>query len=107
MSYSEPSGRRIEWIQEGNQRQPHSHSCLAYELEIDDEPESLSYVLMANRERRQLERRFAARQEFAVEYTHAAIGQIREGTNKIAAPRPGDLRVLPERHVRCNRSTTK
>jgi len=26
------------------------------------EPESLSYVLMANRERRQLERRFAARQ---------------------------------------------
>jgi hypothetical protein len=46
MSYTEPSGRRIECTQEGNQRQPHSHSCLAYELDIDDEPESLSYVLM-------------------------------------------------------------
>jgi UDP-N-acetyl-D-glucosamine dehydrogenase len=46
MSYTEPSGRYIEWTLEGNQRQPHSHSCLAYELDIDDEPESLSYVLM-------------------------------------------------------------
>jgi len=46
MSYTEPSDRRIEWTQEGNQRQPHSHSCLAYELDFDDEPEPLSYVLM-------------------------------------------------------------
>jgi UDP-N-acetyl-D-mannosaminuronate dehydrogenase len=43
--------RRTEWSMHrmDTRRQStvaHSHSCLAYELDIDDEPESLSDVLM-------------------------------------------------------------